>query len=291
MKHFHEYFSEVPAAPMNLSRDRAALTFHKLSRQISRFSQKPKPEYVHRFRTLSRRVEALLEGLVPDPAGNDKKLLVLLSRLRKKAGKVRDLDVQISLLRALRIPQDRARKAELIQALCDQRQKREARLAAAFDQPTLRELGKRLKRAARALPLDHDPLEPALWQLRNLTRDPSPITEATLHRYRILGKRVRYLAEQSPDNAQACEIVARLKQVQDAIGDWHDWLKLTEKANKFFENAPNSGLLSTLRAISRNKFLQAVDVLTRARAHFSLPPQARKPATTAGAVRARSAIA
>ena len=105
-------FFEAPAATMNLSRDRSALAFHKLSRQISKLSEKPKPECVHRFRTLSRRVEALLEGLIAHPTGNDKKLLVLLARLRKKAGKVRDLDVQISTLRALRMPQDRARKTE-----------------------------------------------------------------------------------------------------------------------------------------------------------------------------------
>lgn len=291
MNHLREYFLNFRLHPMNVSRDRTALAFHKLSRQISKLSEKPRPNSVHRFRTLSRRVEALLEGLIADPSRNDRKLLALLARLRKKAGRVRDLDVQVSMLRSLRIPQDRARKTELIKALCDERQKREARLASAFDDHTLRELGKRLKRAAKGLPLAGDPLQPALRQLEDLTRDPSPITEATLHRYRILGKRVRYLAEQRPDNPEACEIVSRLKQVQDAIGDWHDWLKLTEKANEFFESAPNSGLLSTLRAISRNKFLQAVDVLTRARVKFSSPAEGRKPSRTAGAVSARSAIA
>jgi len=276
---------------MDVSRDRHALAFQKLSRQLSKLSEHPKPEYVHRFRTLSRRVEALLEGLIAKPGGNDKKLLVLLARLRKKAGKVRDLDVQISTLRNLRVPQDRARKTEMLQALCDERQKREARLVSAFDEDTLRELGKRLKRASKALPLDRDPLEPALRQLRDLTRDPSPVTEATLHRYRILGKRVRYLAEQRPDSPHAREIVSSLKQVQDAIGDWHDWLKLTEKVTKFFEDAPISGLLSTLRAITRNKFLQAVDVLTRARDQFSTPTGRRKSATMAGTAEARTAIA
>ncbi len=254
---------------MNASQDRHARAFDKLNRQIAKLSDKPRPESVHRFRTLSRRVEALLEGLVAEPAGNDKKLLDLLARLRKKAGKVRDLDVQISTLRNLRIPQDRSRKAELLQMLCSERQKRETRLASAFNEKTLRELSKRLKRASRSLPTGSDPLAPAVRQLQALTQEAVPITEATLHRYRILGKRVRYLAEQCPEDPQAREIVSRLKQVQDAIGDWHDWLKLTAKANKFFDGAPDSGLLSTLRAITRNKFLQAVDVLTRARSEFS----------------------
>src|SRR5581483_12002571 len=276
---------------MNEPRDRNALAFRKLSRQVTKLAGKPKPEYVHKFRTLSRRVEALLEGLAPHPSGNDKKLLALLARLRKKAGKLRDLDVQISTLRNLRIPEDRARKAELLQALCAERLERETRLASAFDAKALRELGKRLGRASKRLPPDADPLRPALRQLEDLTRDPSPITEATLHQYRILGKRVRYLAELCPENPRACEIAAELKQVQDAIGDWHDLLKLTEKAGRFFASAPQSGLLSTLRAITRNKFLQAVDVLSRARAQFSSRVETRKPSRPSGPMKARSAIA
>lgn len=274
---------------MNVPRDRRALSFHKLRYQIARLPDKPRPESVHRFRTLSRRVEALLEGLIAEPAGNDKKLLALLGRLRKKAGKVRDLDVQVSILRNLRIPQDRVRKTELIQALCAERQKREARLASAFDNQTLHELAKRLKRAAKALPTGSDPLAPAVHQLQALTRDAAPITEATLHRYRILGKRVRYLAEQCPDDPQACEIVARLKRVQDAIGDWHDWLKLTAKTTRFLENDHGSGLLSTLRAVTRNKFLQAVDILTQTRTELS--PAVRKTAKPALPEQTRTAVA
>lgn len=273
---------------MHVPRDRQALAFHKLSRQLARLSDKPKPESVHRFRTLSRRVEALVEGLIAEPVGNNKKLLDLLARLRKKAGRVRDLDVQISTLRNLRIPQDRSRKAELLQMLCAERQKRETRLASAFNDGALHEVTKRLRRAAKSLPAS-DPLAPAVRQLRALTQEPTPITEAMLHRYRILGKRVRYLAEQCPDDPQAREIVSRLKQVQDAIGDWHDWLKLTEKASKFFGDVPASGLLSTLRAITRNKFLQAVDILTRARTELSA--NTRKPAKPAAVTTSQIATA
>ncbi len=41
----------------------------------------------------------LLGELSPKHSGNEKKLLKLLAKLRKKAGKVRDLDVQSELLR------------------------------------------------------------------------------------------------------------------------------------------------------------------------------------------------
>lgn len=274
---------------MNASQGRNALAFHKLNRQLARLGDKPKPESVHRFRTLSRRVEALVEGLITEPAGNDKKLLDLLARLRKKAGKLRDLDVQIAALRNLRMPQDRSRKSELLQALCFERQKRETRLASTFNEDTLHELSKRLKRASKSLPNGSDPLAPAVRQLHALVQEPAPITEATLHRYRILGKRVRYLAELCFNDPHAREIVSRLKQVQDAIGDWHDWLKLNKKAGKFFADAQDSGLLSTLRTITRNKFLQAVDILIRARAE--LASSTRKPAKSIGSAQVRKATA
>jgi CHAD domain-containing protein len=276
---------------MNVSQQRSIFAFQKLGRQVCRLSDKPTPERVHRFRTLSRRVEAVLIGLVSEPAGNDKKLLLVLRRLRKKAGKVRDLDVQILALRNLRVPQDRARKAELLQALCTERQKRERRLASVFDKKTIRELERRLKRASKQFPSEADPLQCAISLLEQLTRDPSPIGESTLHRYRVLGKRVRYLAEQCPDAPQAREIVSRFTRVQDAIGDWHDWLKLSEKASQFFQDAPGSGLLSTLRAITRNKFLQAADALARARSERVSPVEGKKSSRPAPPLRAHSASA
>ena len=64
------------------------------------------PENVHKFRTSSRRVEVLVADLADNRSRNDKKLLKLLGRLRKKAGRVRDLDVQSAALRSLKIPQE-----------------------------------------------------------------------------------------------------------------------------------------------------------------------------------------
>ena len=270
---------------MSPTQDGNALAFRKLSRQVTKLSDRLKPENVHKFRTSSRRVEARLAGLITKPSGNDRKLLKLLERLRNKAGRVRDLDVQLSALRNLRIPQERARKAALINALTEERGEREARLAAAFDNATLRELSKRIHRASKQLPANRDCMQAARQQLDAIIFDQRSITEKTLHQYRIVGKRARYLAEQCPANPQARQLVSVLKRVQDAIGDWHDWLKLSEKSARFFESEPNSILLSTLRTITRNKFHEAVSTLTQARSEFLEPElsDSRKPARKAAA--------
>src|ERR1700690_3686362 len=102
---------------MSVDHKRSRLAFQKLNRQLGKLSTKPAPANVHKFRTYGRRVEALLEALVPHPNRNDKKLLKLLARLRKKAGRVRDLDVQISALRNLKISQEAVAKSQLIHTL------------------------------------------------------------------------------------------------------------------------------------------------------------------------------
>ena len=117
--------------PIDLKRSR--LAFQKLGREVTKLTKKPAPESVHKFRTNSRRVEAVLSEVVPELNRNDKKLLKLLSRLRKKAGRVRDLDVEIASLRSLKIPGGNGHKAQFVDALVQERAKREQKLANAFD--------------------------------------------------------------------------------------------------------------------------------------------------------------
>ena len=133
---------------MPIDAKRSRLTFQRLSRELTKLAKRPAPESVHKFRTHGRRVEALLSEVVPELTRNDKKLLKLLGRLRKKAGRVRDLDVQIALLRNLKIPQGNGHKAQFTEALIQDRAQREKKLAKAFTRETVDEIRKRLKRAA-----------------------------------------------------------------------------------------------------------------------------------------------
>jgi len=272
---------------MPVDEKRSRLAFQKLNRQLSKLSRKPAPVTVHRFRTSGRRVEALLYALVPHPTRNDRKLLELLARLRKKAGRVRDLDVQIAAVRNLKIPQEPQDKSALIHELTEERVGREKKLARAFDKDTLRELRRRLKKAAlEEIPGTANPLVIAMRQLEALARDRAPLTEKTLHRYRVVGKRARYLAELAADSPESGRIIELLKRMQDVLGDWHDWLKLTEKAEALLGTVPENPLVSALHTITRAKFRKAIDVLAETRIALSAP----KPAAGETSVR-RSAAA
>jgi CHAD domain-containing protein len=272
---------------MPVDQERSRLAFQRLNRQLTKLARKPAPESVHRFRTYGRRVEALLDELVPDPNRNDKKLLKLLSRLRKKAGRVRDLDVQIVSLRNLKIPSEADRKAQLLRTLAEERGQREKKLARAFDGETISELRKRLKRAASngRIPKSVDPLRLAMRQLAQLGEDHAPLTEKVLHQYRIVGKRARYLAELAGKDPQAERFVDQLKRMQDVLGDWHDWLKLTQRAEELFGGIQDSALVSALHNVTGAKFRQGVNVLTETRAALA----AKKPLAEAALGRKPSA--
>ena len=210
------------------------VTFRKLGRQLSKLAGKLSPENVHKFRTSSRRVEVLVSDLAESRSGNDKKLLKLLGRLRKKAGRVRDLDVQSAALRSLKIPQEPGRKSQLMRTLAEERSQREKKLAKSLDKRTVAEVRKRLKRTAASLeiPKNADPLSLARQKLNALEVDQGVITEKTLHQFRIAGKRARYIAELAGKDAEATRLIGLLNHMQDVIGDWHDWVQLADKSRR-----------------------------------------------------------
>jgi CHAD domain-containing protein len=267
---------------MPIDSKRSRLTFQKLGRELTKLVKKPAPESVHKFRTNSRRVEALLSEVVVESRRNDEKLLRLLARLRKKAGRVRDLDVQISSLRSLKIPGGNGHKSQFMTALVEERVEREKKLARAFDRETVDEIRRRLKRAASrmAIPDDTEPLALTLAKLAQLGRDHVPLTEKTLHQYRIIGKRARYIAELSDNQPEARRVVENLKHMQDVIGDWHDWLKLTQKAEKLLGDVRDSALVAMLRNVTQAKFRQSLDAVAAIRKELAgkiLSAQSRKP--------------
>ena len=82
-----------------------------------------KPKSVHRLRTTIRRIESLVSYANPDIGKKEERSLEKLTDLRKRAGKVRDLDVQKDLLGTLgngSTAKDRKILAELLEKKRDQ---------------------------------------------------------------------------------------------------------------------------------------------------------------------------
>lgn len=255
----------MPAAQLHIREQ-----FRKLERRLSALAHKPNAKNVHGFRTSSRRVEALIREVSEKRSGNDKKLLKRLSRLRKRAGKVRDVDAQLAALRSLRFPQEASRKARLVHLLGESRVRCQKRLKKELDEKLIDEVRRRTRRAAKHFTLapDCSPVSAAKRMMAALgVSDPGD--EQALHHYRIVGKRARYVAELAKDDPQAEPLLEQLKRMQDRIGEWHDWLQLTARAQKLFGGPGDSALVAALRNITRAKYRLAVEGIRLARAAWS----------------------
>lgn len=212
---------------------------------------KPKKEVVHKIRTSTRRIEAQLELLcmldgLPAHEREADKVRKLLKKLRGAAGKVRDLDVQRSMIKEEVAANSRNRtlakegkrlRAELKDTRASDARKLVALLAA--DQ-------RKLPRAMAAL---LDVLEPASdtrltearvitlareWYIRHAepnARGASAGEVEPLHAVRKVAKLARYLGEAVPESASAARrLAARFESMQEAGGQWHDWMQLAEVA-------------------------------------------------------------
>jgi CHAD domain-containing protein len=277
----------------NLVQRQADLVFTRMSRSVGRLAKNAKAEDVHRFRTNSRRVEALVDELAPEN-GNSKKLLKQLSKLRKRAGKVRDLDVQIAFLKELKIPDRQNHRAQLLDILVEEQARRSKKLIRQFGAEKVKRLRKRLRKTEAEVRVDGiDPLQIALSRLPKPSA--TPATEKMLHAARIAAKRARYLAELAADSPDAKSFVAELKKAQDEIGHWHDVLKLSQRAERLFGGVHDSPLVAALENISRARFRRAANGLHEAVKAISdsqpKAPEAPKPKATESASAAKGAAA
>jgi CHAD domain-containing protein len=225
----------------------------------------------------------LLEEILPARDRNHRKLLKMLGRIRMRAGNVRDVDMQLAALRSLKMPQEPRRKTQLMHNLIDLRAKHEKKIRKALTDEEVRGIRTRLRRAARDLDLKgvRDPLSVARQILAQIAPTDGPPTDELLHAYRMLGKRARYAAEFAAKSPEADQFVSQLERIQDALGDWHDWLTLTQSAAQRLGDVHESALVAELHNVTGAKFRNAVAVLSA----LTHPPSKLQPATAAGAAR------
>ena len=249
---------------MSIAPERSKLVFWKMERAVLKLSSEQHAENVHAFRTTSRRLQTLLEEIIPDRDRNQKKLLKMLDRIRKRAGKVRDLDVQLAALRSLKVPQEPRRKTQLMHGLIELRATHERKLRKALKKELIQEIRKRLKRASKEVvpEASRDALRVARTMLAQVVRPAGPVTEDVLHAYRTVVKRARYAAEFAPRSAEVAQFIAQVKRLQDAVGNWHDWLTLTQTATKRLGDVDQSSLVAALHNVTGSKFRQAVAALS-----------------------------
>ncbi|MGC2744210.1 MAG: CHAD domain-containing protein, partial [Candidatus Angelobacter sp.] len=218
-----------------------------------------------------------------------------MSDLRKRAGKVRDFDIQTDLLQTLgngSIAKDRKSLAQLMEKKRDWQARR---LKSAIKKLHDAKFFGRLNRIAEQTGVPQDnknrplaPLEEAKAQLMEMANAFGPgqaleqtIKPSRLHETRVDLKRIRYLAELAEESAEQKDFRRELKSTQDAIGDWHDWQELTERAEKRFSDRASCPLLREARTVLSARHSDAISSLNKlfslAQAPAKRPPHSAQP--------------
>src|SRR5215469_16043824 len=113
---------------MSLEEKRVKTLAENLAAAAARLAHDVTPKYVHRLRTTIRRIESLTGYAHLDLGRKQEKALLTLAALRKRAGKVRDLDVQAKLLDAIANTSTRQDRQALTEALKRKRNRQAERL-------------------------------------------------------------------------------------------------------------------------------------------------------------------
>jgi len=244
------------------------------------------PKVVHRLRTTIRRIESLVSFVNPNIDNKQERSLERMADLRKRAGKVRDLDVQQHLLDTLGNGSTAKDRKTLVALLEKKRNRQAQRLESAVKKLQRSKFFTRMERIAEQAGVVQDgknrplaPLEEARTQLEEMASDfaaRQTMKDSRLHEARVTLKRIRYLAELAKKTVEQKNFIRELKSVQDAIGDWHDWQELAGTAEKRFSDRVNCALLREARTVLSARHSDAISAVTKLFA-VALAPSKKPP--------------
>jgi len=210
------------------------------------------PETVHDLRVWSRRLQQALRVIHPtSKPPKSKKVLRVLRQVRQALGPCRNLDVNLDLIKEMH---QHAGAAAVLRAWGAVRAKLEAKRGPLIERAR-REIARhdlfnfisRAQALIEAADGDADPLEilknPIQKSMKAWQQAFASATELRdeihLHQFRVAGKRLRYrvelLAELGENKAKP--LVEALKELQNALGAWHDRSALIDYVAEFIGRA------------------------------------------------------
>jgi CHAD domain-containing protein len=264
---------------MALDEKKVLKPFKKLRKMLATLDRQPTPEQVHDLRTSSRRIEATLQAVPPAFGKNERRMLRQAAKVRRQAGKVRDMDVLTGYAKTLDSYGEQDCIVQLIEHLGTKRHQHAAKLRRLVKRrrarlrQALRKSNKTLRKIltqandGKSQELSRDAAATVL-QLSAELRQPPRLNKTNLHPYRLKVKQLRYVLQNThPEPDQA--LIKVLGEVKDAIGEWHDWEELIAIAEKSLDNRhAGCKLVRALRAISHRKFVRALSSAERMRKEY-----------------------
>lgn len=261
----------------------AADKFQKPLRKLRKSLKKPPktltPDYVHGIRTRARRIEAVFHAFGFDETRSGSALIGKVAAIRKKAGRVRDMDVLTDYAAGL----SRERDSDCLMQLLEYLGARRLRKAEKLRRGLLR--GRRKLRRALKRPIalgekkfgassgrisGGDGIQPnakaaALALSGELAAWPA-LDLHNLHAFRLKVKELRYVLQlaQNPDTP----LLRRLGDAKDAIGKWHDWSELSAIAAKVLDHAGKCAVRDRIESLAKNELAQALAAANELRREY-----------------------
>jgi CHAD domain-containing protein len=224
---------------MSLNIGRIKKNLRKLRKLLKKAPKRPSPDEIHDLRTQIRRFEATLEAFDLKSKRNDRRLLRWLRRIRKRAGKIRDMDVLTDYTSRVQLDQERDCLVQLLEYFGAERYRRAEQLHALMGKygaklrPRLKSTFARLQKLIpnhnknRSVGRNAAPADAIAFVLKLSIElaTPATLNRTNLHAYRLKIKELRYVLEMGDDPGNQ-EFIDKLGEVKDAIGEWHDWEEL-----------------------------------------------------------------
>jgi CHAD domain-containing protein len=232
----------------------------KLRKLLKKMPKQPTPDQVHDLRTNSRRIEATVKALQLDRKRKGKRVLKTLTPLRKRAGRVRDMDVLTGFAAGLSANGNQEAVVQLLDRLGETRFQAARKLHKSVVKRR-RTAKMRLKRCLLLVDRDLGSGKRRFgeWQA-NATADALKLsaeiagwprfTTQTLHPFRLKVKELRNVLRMTGKDD---ELVDRLGGVKDAIGEWHDWTVLLDIARDVLGTSESQSLTCHINEITNQK--------------------------------------
>ena len=268
---------------MPLAFKKLHMPLRKLRKSLKHVSKAPSADEIHDLRTRARRMEAVFRSLSLDEDSDGQRLLQTIEPIRKKAGRVRDMDVLIGSALTLTKQHHDEAATRLLEQLGARREKSAAKLKAEIrenQRQARRLLQKSSSLIAKTFKTPSEEPQRQEWQagaraeaihLATELAEWPALSAQNLHSYRKKIKELQNILDfaEAPDQ----EIIEAFGQAKDAIGEWHDWSELTGIASKVLAEQSRCRLVHEIRSVERIKLEAALFLTLRIR-NIYLAPEA-----------------
>jgi CHAD domain-containing protein len=249
----------------------------KLRKVLRKRSSKLDPEAVHKLRTRIHRFAVGVDALEMCTGKKQPAVRKRLRKIRRAAGKVRDLDVFVSSLASLRHDPGDTCFVRLLLHIGAKRKKKMAKLSSILrkNSSTLRRDVKSVfaclqryagKSMTRPDNKAIESINAARVKQFHRAAQPVRLTRNNLHEYRKEIKKLRDMLRTAPF-AGPEQITGTLGQTKDAIGSWHDWNELAVFARKRL-SGERCKLISAIKKQADAKYAQALGAAERTRKQY-----------------------